>query len=61
MANISLKWSVLDFNQNRVIHIGWKHCQVMNNIALYHPLQTWYLRKLQNGDFEVKLSQLYEV
>ena len=40
MANNCPKWSVLDFNQNWVVNIGWNHFQMMNNIIFYNPVQT---------------------
>lgn len=56
MTDNSPKSSVLKFNQNRVINIGWNLFQMIY-IVLYHPVQTRCLEKLQNGTFWTKIGK----
>ena len=47
------KSSVLEFNQNRVINIGWNLFQMIY-IVLYHPVQIRYLENYKMGPFGLK-------
>lgn len=56
MTDNGPKSSVLEFNQNRVINIGWNLFQMIY-IVLYHPVQIRYLEKLQKGTFWAKIGK----